>query len=281
MKEKQSNSTRGIVHADAGRDKFSLARFEPGPGLEPFVEHYWALGYDVPPDTPYTQTVLSYPNVHLAFEQDEHGRRGLVYGVPQRPFVRELRGAGHVLGVKFRAGGFYPFWRQDVARLTGATAPASVVFGTEAAAWADAVLDADGDAARAETAERLLGAKLPQRDSRAELAERIVQETMRDPHMLGVEQLSARYGLSIRQLQRLFRRTVGVTPKWVIKRFRLQEAALQLERGEAGHWAELALQLGYYDQAHFIKDFKSVLGVSPAAYRREAAAPPSPGNERS
>lgn len=54
----------------------------------------------------------------------------------------------------------------------------------------------------------------------------------------------------------------------MIKRFRLQEAAERIERDASVSLAELAAELGYFDQAHFIKDFKSVLGQSPAAYRR-------------
>lgn len=84
-KETGSLPTRGIVHADAGKDKFSLARFEPGPQLEPFIEHYWSVRYDLPPGMVHTQTVLSFPNVHLAFEHDDDGRRALIYGIPKRP----------------------------------------------------------------------------------------------------------------------------------------------------------------------------------------------------
>src|SRR5690606_23195961 len=98
------SSTRGIVRAAAGLDKFSLSRFEPGPELRPFVEHYWCVRYRLPPGETYTQTVLSFPSVHLAFEEDEAGRRALVYGIPRRPFVRELRGGGRWASGFGRAG---------------------------------------------------------------------------------------------------------------------------------------------------------------------------------
>lgn len=106
-------------------------------------------------------------------------------------------------------------------------------------------------------------------DERSDLAARIVQEVMEDRTIIKVEQLSQRTGMSVRQLQRLFHKYVGVTPKWVIKRFRLQEAAERIEKDASKPWAELAIELGYFDQAHFIKDFKAVLGKSPAAYRAE------------
>jgi AraC-like DNA-binding protein len=263
-----NSSTRGILHAAAGRSQFSLSRFEAGSALQPFVEHFWAIRYDRNEQPPYTQTVLSYPNVNLAFEQDEEGRRALLYGIPRRPFQRTLSGSGKVLGIKFRAGGFFPFWQQDVSKLTGMTMAASSLFGPDINHWINVILDAADDAAMAELAEKALSAWLPERNDQAELATQIVNETMVDRNMTKVDQMCERYGLSIRQLQRLFSRYVGITPKWVIKRFRLQEAAELLERDQPEQWAELAAQLGYFDQAHFIKDFKSVLGQTPAAYRR-------------
>ena len=270
MEEQRTDelSTRGIVHAARGLDKFSLARFGPGPDLAPFVEHYWFVRYDLPSGETYVQTVLSFPCVHLAFEEDENGRRALVYGIPKRPFVRTLRGSGRVLGVRFRAGGFYPFRHEDISLLTGLTVPAAERFGSDANRWMHRVLDAGDAAAMARQAEQALMAVLPERDPQAEWAGRIVGRVMQDRNMVKVEQLAEFTGLSVRGLQRLFRKYVGVSPKWVIKRFRLQEAAERIERDPSVSLADLAVQLGYSDQAHFIKDFKSVLGVPPEAYRK-------------
>jgi AraC-like DNA-binding protein len=59
---------------------------------------------------------------------------------------------------------------------------------------------------------------------------------------------------------------VGVSPKWVIQRYRLHEAAAQLSRADAPELADLPLQLGYFDQSHFIRDFKAVVGCAPGKY---------------
>ena len=80
-----------------------------------------------------------------------------------------------------------------------------------------------------------------------------------------VDELCAHAGYSKRTLQRLFREYVGVTPKWVLQRVRLHEAADRMADGE-GDWPGLALELGYFDQAHFIKAFKAAIGRSPAEY---------------
>lgn len=272
VKRKTNNGTRGIVHAAVGQDKFTLSQFEPGLLLRPFVERYWVVRFALPPGAAHTQTVLSYPNVNLAFEHDRMGRHAWIYGIPSRPFVRELRGEGRVLGIKFRAGGFYPFWRQDIADLTGTTVAAAALLSSDTDRWMHDILDANDDAGMASRAESMLLARLPSRDEQAELAADIVRQVIEDREIIRVEQMSELSGLSIRQLQRLFRKYIGVTPKWIIKRFRLQEVAARLEQDAAVQWAELAVQYGYFDQAHLIKDFKSVLGKSPVEYRKQAAS---------
>jgi AraC-like DNA-binding protein len=75
-------------------------------------------------------------------------------------------------------------------------------------------------------------------------------------------------------LQRIFSQYVGVSPKWVIKRYRLHEAAEQLAGGEVVDWPKIALELGYFDQAHFIKDFKTIVGESPAEYIKKINSNP-------
>ena len=92
-----------------------------------------------------------------------------------------------------------------------------------------------------------------------------------DRDITKVEDLVERYGLNVRAVQRLFAKYVGVSPKWVIQRYRLHEAAEQLASNTALSQADLALSLGYSDQAHFNRDFKAVVGTSPAAYARRAS----------
>ncbi len=256
---------RGVLHAQAGQAVFQVLRHEPDPGLSPWVEHFWELTYRVPPGQVHTQCVLSFPNVHLAFE-DEDERRALVYGVPGQPFTRELRGAGRVLGVRFRAGGFWGFWRKPVSDLTAKVVSARQVWGPAvdevlSSVFRDQIIDR-------EPVSRFLAVLNPTREPEAERAGQAVDRALHDPSLLRVEDYAAAMDLGVRQLQRLFQKYVGVSPKWVLRRFRLQEAAQTLDNNPAVSWTDLALQLGYFDQAHFVNDFKAVLGVTPGDYRR-------------
>src|SRR5262249_9460037 len=98
------------------------------------------------------------------------------------------------------------------------------------------------------------------------LAVALVDRIAREADITTVDRLAAVAGLGPRALQRLFREHVGASPKWVIRRNRLQEVALRIERGEPSTLAALAAELGYTDQAHLARDFKSVVGKSPTDF---------------
>ena len=121
-------------------------------------------------------------------------------------------------------------------------------------------------------AEAYLRAHLPAPDDRVDFINTIVRCIASEREITQVAHISARFGIREWQLQRLFARYVGIGPKWVIQRYRLHEAIERLADGtdDASDtpvaWARFAQELGYFDQAHFIKDFKALVGRSPADY---------------
>ena len=94
----------------------------------------------------------------------------------------------------------------------------------------------------------------------------LVDNIRDDDRLHRVEQVMERSPWSSRTTQRVFRRYVGVPVKWVLCRYRLQQAALELETRADVDFADLAVRLGWYDQAHFINDFRSMLGSTPGEY---------------
>ena len=80
--------------------------------------------------------------------------------------------------------------------------------------------------------------------------------------------LAALAGLTPRTLQRRFADRVGVSPTWLARRFRLQEAAERVRSGQSVAWAEVAAELGYADQAHLVRNFRALIGHTPQAYAR-------------
>ena len=263
MERAATASHRGILNPHEGRRHFRLTRRAPSLDLDPWVERHWMVEWDL--DEPYTQELLNHPTVNLAVEPDRAG----IYGIRTERDRKTIAGRGRVVGVKFRPGAFQPFYGRSVHQLTNHVVPVGAVFGAAGEDLARAVrAEPDDPFAVMET---FLRARLPGPDPNLDVLGAVVRTMLEDPSVVRVERLAARHAMSPRTLQRLFRRYVEVSPKWVLQRYRLHEAAERIAEGRDGDWAATALELGYFDQAHFIRDFKALVGASPAQYAGAAA----------
>jgi AraC-like DNA-binding protein len=114
--------------------------------------------------------------------------------------------------------------------------------------------------------DRFLASFEPRRDADADLVAAVVDRAAADPAIARVEHLAAEFRVGMRRLQRLFADHVGVGPKWVIRRYRLHEAAARAAAGADLNLVELAADLGYSDQAHLTRDFAALIGDPPGRY---------------
>lgn len=273
MNRQKTDKPRGVLKtATAAPERYRHARYHPSPDLAPYVEHYWAVEWDLRGLMPERAETLPHPSVHLIFERDGAGREtsSRVAGVSRGKFSRELSGRGGVIAAKFRPGGFYPFVNRDISTFTDQVIPVAEIFAAVGDAAARSVFAAGDDAARISVLESFLRELQPVADEQVPRVTAMVYAIARDRDTTKVEDLVGRYGLNVRAVQRLFAKYVGVSPKWVIQRYRLHEAAEQLASNSALNQTDLALSLGYSDQAHFSRDFKAVVGTPPAAYARRA-----------
>jgi AraC-like DNA-binding protein len=254
-----ATDSRGILRPGEGFEHFRLTRRDPSPDLAPFAERHWIVEWDLRGREPYVQELLPHPSFHLVVEAD--GTR--LYGVGADRDQRRIEGVGRAVGVKFRPGGAHPFVGVPAWTMTGRSVPAREAFGADVP-----VRDAVDDQVAA--LEAFLRERLPEPDANLATIGRVVASMLDEPEIARVEELAARHGLSTRTLQRLFRTHVGVSPKWVLKRYRLHVAAERLADASAADGAAAARELGYFDQAHFINDFKAGVGRSPRDYAATA-----------
>lgn len=248
----------------------------PTPGLEPWVEQVWSLAWSQPVP-PTLSALISHPALHLTLEagpegESRHGHllpAALLHGVPTSRFTVDLPAHGWVVGLHLVPGAIHDLTGVSASTWTGRVVPWDEAWpGWDlAAVWA-----ADGPLARAEAlrtvAERMLGERTPTRDGVAARAvERLVRE---DRSLHSVEELAHRRGTSVRSLQRLCRDHLGVSPRWLLRRARVLDAHELLSTSDRDV-ASVATDLGWYDQAHFTRDYTAVTGVPPARLRRERA----------
>ncbi|MCB1058192.1 MAG: AraC family transcriptional regulator [Acidobacteria bacterium] len=258
---------RGILHHRGVLPAPGYGRFLPSPTLAPFVEHFWTVSWDL--GEPEIREVLPHPSIHMVIER---GGSAIV-GLAQGRFTTRLEGRGRVLGTKFLPGGFRPFLGHSVSRLSGRRIPPQEVFGDGFLPLENQVLAMEDAADALAEIAAFLDSHRPPVDPKTDLARRITQHAATDRSVTRVEQLATEFGLTVRSLQRLFAEYVGISPKWVVQRYRLHEAAERIAHDEVTDWAALALDLGYADQAHFIRDFRRLVGKTPSEYRRGFVEP--------
>lgn len=255
---------RGMVRRTLPEGKMRHARRRPPRELAPWIAHFWMIQWDLRGCEPQLVENLPHPNVHVIFEDDG----AVVSGVQTRKFSRVIEGCSQVFGVKFRAGGFRAFLGEAVSTLADRTVPAKRVFAKEVDALRAVLISSAKEAEKVEAAGAFFLARVPEPDKTATLADELVSRILNEPEIKTVDDLVAHAGMGKRSLQRIFNEYVGVSPKWVIRRYRLHEVMERLNVGAQPDWAQLALELGYFDQAHLINDFKSILGYSPTQYQK-------------
>lgn len=253
-----------VLRPSAAARAITVERCRASRVLAAFVDYHWYVGWRT--DEPHRQQVLPQPRVHLAVEEG----RLLVHGISREPFVRTVSGIGHTLGAAFHPGGFRPLLGRGVGSLAGSVVPAGDLLGVDDRPFASQIQDADAVPVMVEALESYLLTLDPQPDPVVEEVRALVDVAESDHGLNRAEDLAARGSMSLRSLQRLFTEYVGVGPKWVVSRFRIIDAAAAAHGGERVDWAALAIDLGFTDQAHLTRAFRSVVGTPPATYQRNA-----------
>jgi AraC-like DNA-binding protein len=245
-----------------------IHRFVPRPELAELVRRYWMPVWSLPPGEVSVQRVLQYP-VCLIVVSDSYAR---FIGVRTGLSTHELAGSGWALGTLLQPAAGSAVLGGPVTAVTDGALDLDAVPGLDGRALTDGIRAAVGDApehpdhqqAAVGVLEDALSGLLPV-DEEGLLVNAVVEYVEGDPEVRRVAQVCAKFDLGERTLQRLTARRLGLTPKWLIQRRRLHEAAARLATGD-GDLARVAADLGYADQAHFTRDFRTATGQTPGEY---------------
>ncbi len=277
--QRRRDPPRGVVFGpDRGTtEPIALQRLVPPADLASMIEHVWIVRWDVRASGEQTSVTLPHPSVQWVIE----GGRSELMGVVTGRFVRVLEGVGRVVGVRFRTAGFAAFTERPLHELTNRVVPATEMLGAPPLARELERLADDDAAARMLEHLRTRTPRLP---ADARRAQRIADRIVADRELTTVARVCTAFATTPLTLQRLFRKTIGVTPKWIIQRARIHEAVERIvddaRRGKKTPFAELADELGFTDQAHFTRTFGAFVGTSPRAYARRVGPTASPSESK-
>ncbi|WP_050748961.1 DUF6597 domain-containing transcriptional factor [Shouchella clausii] len=187
----------------------------------------------------------------------------IVCGPHSEYFVINSTCASRVIGIHFKPGGIHPFLKERLDEIHNTHLPLHALWGSKISGLRDELLDSLVPEKMFHILERRL-LSLAIKDLERHPA---VQYVLNNLHGHRIGEVIEQVGISHRRFNQLFKEEVGMTPKRLNRIYRFQEVLRNLHSGESHSWTDIALECGYYDQAHFIKDFQSFSGLNPSEYK--------------
>ena len=258
--------------------------FRPAEPLADFIKCFWFLesgsAQSAGPERilPDGCTEIVF---HLADPFDQHLSDGtterqplaLLVGQMRRHLLIQPTGSVRVLGIRFWPGGAYPFLTLPQNEIAGRVISLDSVWGAVARELHSRIADAATPADSVSQVEMILLARLNSFRRHDEGVLKAVALILGSGGSLPVERLAANMGVTLRRLDRAFNTRVGLSPKALCRIVRFQRVFKMLEQNESKRdWVQSALDCGYYDQSHFIKEFIAIAGKAPTSYFAEQNA---------
>jgi len=252
----------------------------PSPPLSSFVEALWyTKGYQVPHRR---ERVLPNGAIQMIINlaQDfviDHPRLpeggkaslmppSLIVGVQSEYVVIDTADLAEMIGIQFWPGGFVPFFALPADEFSNAHVSLEAVWGPDAARLRDRLQNAPGPEAKFQALETYLLGRARNRLVRHPAVDFAIRRLQVSQQAGIVDDVTRQLGLSRRRFSQIFRERVGVTPKLYSRIRRFQHAVHQIRQGRDIQWVDLALSCGYWDQSHFVNDFRAFSGINPTQY---------------
>lgn len=235
--------------------------------IDTWIRWFWVPRWELPPGRTSQQRLLPFPASNLVVQSDGVKLHGPTIGTSHQ----DLRGRGWAVGASLRPAGIASLHADPRSIKNSEVAFDAPELHTSVAAAMAEGDDAAGLKHAIAAFTEWAAERFQTPDTNAILANELEDLISSDRTIVRIDQVAAHLGISIRAVQRLARRYVGLPPLAIIRRYRLQEAALRLREDPSLTIAHVSAELGYADHAHLATDFRNVLGLAPSAYRRDSA----------
>ncbi len=251
--------------------------FEPAALLAPFVKCYWTLESEADA-VPQRQTIVPDGCMEMIFHYGDLYRqyaedgsflvqpRCFVIGQLTRPLEIEASGVTGIFAIRFRPDGFRPFTTRSFKDMDNRAVALEDLFAAAGGELAIAVLAAATTAARIALVEGFLVDRLTDVATVDHMVTATVDLMLAAKGQVAVAALSDQVDIHRRQLERRFRAAIGLSPKQLSKTICMQHILKRILEGNYESLTLLAYEGAYYDQAHFIRDFKEFTGITPKAF---------------
>jgi len=252
--------------------------YKPGPPLSQYIDFFfyyegYASGHMIEKLLPdgSVDLLIDLTDSPKKLYHDEEGRhfttlkKSWISGM-KTDYILIDASVSNMIGVHFKPGGCYPFVDCQMSELNNFTLQLDELWGRSADLLREAVLEEPRIENRFGILEKYLLEKGKNNLETHPLVEYSVGQLVRSPQMWTIRDLSVKTGVTPKHLITLFRKYVGLTPKMFSRIHKFQMVIQLIGQAQKIDWAALAYECGYFDQAHFIKEFRDFSGLNPVSY---------------
>lgn len=176
-----------------------------------------------------------------------------------------------MLIINFRKGKVSPFVQIPLSELTDSVIDAELVLSNEILNLREALLGIPSVKQKFIYVERQLMKRFGKNLTENPFIDYAITKILQSPDTTTISEVSRKVGYSQKHLIQLFNNHVGITPVAFLRIIRFQKAVAEIETKKQISWTEIAHECGYFDQSHFIADFKKFSGFTPSAYLKQKA----------
>jgi AraC-like DNA-binding protein len=251
--------------------------YTPSPELQPFVKCFWTLEDEAKAE-PVKQRVVPDGCMEMIFHCGDLYKqyfkdgsfviqpRSFVFGQITSYIEIAPTGISQIIAARFLPEGLLPFLQIPVTELENKAVAITDVFGEKGKQLEERVITAPDYRERIQIIEEFLLSRLSDPLTIDSIMQACVETIFRTQGQLGVVELAGAMNINRRNMERKFTSAVGLSPKQLSRVVRLQAALKMLEQKKYTSLTSLAYENGYYDQAHFIKDFREFTGMNPKSF---------------
>ncbi|MBM7620938.1 AraC-like DNA-binding protein [Bacillus tianshenii] len=253
----------------------------PDKRLQPWVECYWHVQLHTGKEGK-RETILPNGKVEMIFALEGDYRVGnrrtyrmkhaWLSGLQEEPLHIEYNGASNLIGIRFHPSGLFPFLHIPISETVNEVEPLEMIWGSFAAEIFENLSETGTIGDIFCKLDNYLQRKINgEKENQHSLIKKLINEISIMP-TLSFSLLAEEMGYSERHLNRIFKDMTGISPKLLAQIFRFEKASMELFKSPAGSVGSAAMDLGYYDQSHFIREFKRFSGMTPGEYKKKAIA---------
>lgn len=255
-----------------------LVKYSPPPPLGQFVDcFWWHCGFTFPhdyerclPDGGMEMVISLQADDLRVYDRDDPTRFEqftdiLLCGAHSEAFIIDTLSQAAILGIHFRPGGAFPFLGVPASELHNLHLSLESLWGERAAELRHRLVNALTPHHQFQILEQALLQKATRPLMRHPAVAFALNEMKTFPSR-ALSDITAPIGLSQKQFIHRFNQEVGLTPKLFHRVRRFQQVVQGIGTTQEVDWTEVALACGYFDQAHFIHDFRDFSGLTPSAY---------------